>query len=159
LDISNTKIIIKGDLRKKSFLTLLNVIKLSVKKRKIIKQSFLLSGSNPLIPIVQLKRTKKLKKIMEGRITMTGKTTKTKAKTVKVSVKEILVKEIGKTPEPITVTTEMTLSELFELQGVEGDSYKTITGKKGKSYYELSPESVINGYEQIILTPNGGGGY
>jgi len=83
---------------------------------------------------------------------------KVKAKKAKEDYKHILVSFLGQAAEPVSVAKGMTLSAFFQLKGWNSGDYKEIVGIKAGKNVTVKTGDVIDGLDELILVPNGGGG-
>jgi len=86
------------------------------------------------------------------------KTAKKKAVKAQDRVKHIKFSFLNSAAEEISIRVGETLSNFLDGRGVGDDEFTEILGVKGSNTTSLSGNDVIDGYTEIILVPNGGGG-
>ena len=86
------------------------------------------------------------------------KTAKKKVVKAQDAVKHIKFSFLNSVAEDISVRVGETLGNFLDTKGIGDDEFTEILGVKGNSTRSLSSTDVIDGYTEIILVPNGGGG-
>ena len=86
------------------------------------------------------------------------KTAKKKVVKAKESVKHIKFSFLNSAAEEISVRAGQTLGEFLDMKDIGEDEFTEILGVKGNNSTSLVRDNVIDGFTEIILVPNGGGG-